>query len=77
MRIVVTPIKGVFTRAEALDEGQQVARGARLGTVRTNRDEHDVLATQSGYLAEWLRHDGDIVPAGLPVARLGDADRRT
>jgi hypothetical protein len=23
-------------------------------------------------LAEWLRHDGDIVPAGLPVVRLAD-----
>nr|WP_304049565.1 acyltransferase domain-containing protein [Jatrophihabitans endophyticus] len=73
VRIVVTPTKGVFTRAESLDEGSQVARGARLGTVRTNRDEHEVLAPHAGYLAEWLRHDGDIVAAGLPVARMSDA----
>ncbi len=71
-RVVVTPAKGVFTRAEAIDEGQQVARGARLGTVRTNRDEHPIVASQAGVLAEWLRHDGDIVAAGLPVARLSD-----
>jgi [acyl-carrier-protein] S-malonyltransferase len=71
-RIVVTPAKGVFTRAEAIDEGQPVARGARLGTVRTNRDEHPIVAAQAGVLAEWLRHDGDIVAAGLPVARLAD-----
>lgn len=64
----------MFTRADAVDEGQQVARGAQLGTVRTNRDEHAIVATHAGYLAEWLRHDGDIVAAGLPVARLSDTD---
>lgn len=72
-RVVVTPAKGVFTRSDSLDEGQQIARGAQLGTVRTNRDEHAVLAPHAGYLTEWLRHDGDIVPAGLPIARLSDA----
>ncbi|SHG55265.1 [acyl-carrier-protein] S-malonyltransferase [Jatrophihabitans endophyticus] len=70
-RIVVTPTKGVFTRA-GVDEGGQVARGAQLGTIRTNQDEHVIVAPQAGVLAEWLRHDGDIVAAGLPVARLAD-----
>ena len=69
-RIVVTPAKGVFTRTEGVDEGATVAAGARIGTVRTNRDEHPVIATGAGVLTEWLRHDGDIVAAGLPVARL-------
>jgi [acyl-carrier-protein] S-malonyltransferase len=69
---VVTPAKGVFTRSDALAEGQAVARGARIGTVRTNREEHPVIATGAGVLAEWLREDGDIVAAGLPVARLSD-----
>jgi len=64
------PAKGVFTRADSLAEGQPVARGARIGTVRTNRAEQDIVAVESGVLDEWLRHDGDIVPAGLPVARL-------
>jgi [acyl-carrier-protein] S-malonyltransferase len=71
-RVVVTPAKGVFTRAESISEGQAVARGARLGTVRTNRDEHAIVATEAGVLAEWLKHDGDIVGAGLPVARLSN-----
>jgi [acyl-carrier-protein] S-malonyltransferase len=71
-RVVVTPAKGVFTRAEAVEEGQPVARGSRLGTVRTNRDEHPIVAAEAGVLTEWLRHDGDIVAAGLPVARLSD-----
>jgi [acyl-carrier-protein] S-malonyltransferase len=68
--VVSTPAKGVFTRAESLDEGHGVARGARIGTVRTNRDEHVIVAPHAGVLAEWLRHDGDIVAAGLPVARI-------
>ena len=71
-RVVVTPAKGVFTRAESLDEGDPVARGARLGTVRTNRDEYAIVAGDAGVLTEWLRHDGDIVAAGLPIARLAD-----
>jgi [acyl-carrier-protein] S-malonyltransferase len=71
-RVVITHAKGVFTRAEAMDEGQEVARGARIGTVRTNREEHPIIAAEAGVLAEWLRHDGDIVAAGLPVARLAD-----
>jgi [acyl-carrier-protein] S-malonyltransferase len=71
-RIVVTPAKGVFTRAEAVEEGQPVDGGARIGTVRTNREEHPIIATEGGVLTEWLRHDGDIVAAGLPVARLAN-----
>lgn len=72
IHVVVTPAKGVFTRAEAVAEGAELARGARVGTVRTNREEHVIVAPQAGVLAEWLRHDGDIVAAGLPIARLAD-----
>jgi [acyl-carrier-protein] S-malonyltransferase len=68
--VVVTPVKGVFTRADGLLEGGEVARGTRLGSVRTNREEHVIVAPQAGVLTEWLRDDGDIVPAGLPVARI-------
>jgi [acyl-carrier-protein] S-malonyltransferase len=71
-RIVVTPAKGVFTRAEGLAEGADVVRGARLGTIATNRDEHEIVAPRAGVLAEWLRDNGDIVAAGLPVARIYD-----
>jgi [acyl-carrier-protein] S-malonyltransferase len=69
-RVVVTPAKGVFTRAEGVDEGRELVQGTRLGTVRTNRDEHAIVASQAGVLAEWLRDDGDIVAAGLPVVRI-------
>jgi [acyl-carrier-protein] S-malonyltransferase len=69
-RIVVTPAKGVFRRADGLEEGSAVARGTRLGTIATNRDDHEIVAPQAGVLTEWLRSDGDIVAAGLPLARL-------
>jgi [acyl-carrier-protein] S-malonyltransferase len=72
-RVVIAHTKGVFNRADALDEGGRVSEGMQIGTVRTNRDEHAVIAPQAGVLAEWLRHDGDIVAAGLPVARLAGA----
>lgn len=69
-RVVVTPAKGVFTRASGVIEGEPVGRGTRLGTIRTNREEHAIVAPQAGVLTEWLRHDGDIVAAGLPVASI-------
>ncbi|MDP9092685.1 MAG: ACP S-malonyltransferase, partial [Actinomycetota bacterium] len=69
-QVVVTPAKGVFTRADNLEEGGVVIGGTRLGTVRTNREEHIILAPQAGVLVEWLRSDGDIVGAGLPVVRI-------
>jgi [acyl-carrier-protein] S-malonyltransferase len=72
--MVVTPVKGTFMRADGLDEGARVVGGTRLGTVRTNRDEHEIVAPADGVLAEWLRHDGDIVGAGLPLVRLSDGD---
>jgi [acyl-carrier-protein] S-malonyltransferase len=69
-RVVVTPAKGIFTRADGLLEGADVARGTLLGIVRTNRDEHVIVAPHAGVLTEWLRADNDIVAAGLPVARI-------
>jgi [acyl-carrier-protein] S-malonyltransferase len=69
-RVVVTPAKGVFTRAEGLVEGGAVERGTALGTIRTNRDEHHIVSPEAGVLVEWLRDSGDIVAAGLPVARI-------
>jgi [acyl-carrier-protein] S-malonyltransferase len=71
-RIVVTPAKGVFARADGVAAGAPVARGTRLGTIATNRDRHEIVAPQDGVLTEWLREDGDIVAAGLPLARIHD-----
>jgi [acyl-carrier-protein] S-malonyltransferase len=70
VRVVITPTKGIFTRTQGLGEGEPIVGGTRIGTIRTNRDEYAVVAPASGVLAEWLKYDGDIVGAGLPVARL-------
>lgn len=73
LQILVAPAKGVFTRAEGIEEGATVAAGAILGTVRTNSDSHDLVSPFSGVLDEWVRHDGDIVGVGLPLARLSSS----
>lgn len=67
---IITSAQGIFTRAQGLAEGSPVLAGVRIGTVRTNTDDVAVVAPASGTLATWLRHDGDVVGAGLPVARL-------
>jgi [acyl-carrier-protein] S-malonyltransferase len=71
-QVVVAPTKGVFTPADVA-EGTRLTRGTLLGTVRTNRQEHSIVASSAGVLVEWLRHAGDIVAAGLPIARLSSA----
>ena len=67
---IVASAQGIFTRAQGLAEGGSVLAGARIGTVRTNTDDVAVVAPASGTLTSWLRHDGDVLGAGLPVATL-------
>jgi len=75
--VVLTPGNGIFTRAHGLAEGVPVAGGTRIGTVRTDRDELAIVAPAAGVLIEWLRSNGDIVGAGLPVARVSAMSART
>jgi [acyl-carrier-protein] S-malonyltransferase len=51
-------------------EGTHVPAGAPLGRVRGRREEVGVSAGYDGVLAEWLVHEGDLVDAGDPIARL-------
>ncbi len=46
--VAITPAKGIFTRADGVDEGSPVKAGMRLGTIATNRDDYPVLAPPSG-----------------------------
>jgi [acyl-carrier-protein] S-malonyltransferase len=76
--VAVSPGGGVFSRAEGMNAGSSVAPGTRIATIATARDEFPVLAPLSRRmdglrLAEWLAHDGDVVSAGLAVARLKPA----
>jgi [acyl-carrier-protein] S-malonyltransferase len=68
-RLVVAPTRGTISPA-ALAEGSRLPAGRRLGSIRSRRDQVDVSAGYDGVLAEWLVHDGDLVDAGDPIARL-------
>ena len=47
-----------------------VAAGTSLGSIRSRREQVYVSAGYDGVLAEWLVHEGDLVDAGDPIARL-------
>ena len=68
-RLVVAPARGTISPA-SLVEGTHLPAGRPLGVVRTRRDEVHVSAGYDGVLAEWLVHEGDLVDAGDPLARL-------
>jgi biotin carboxyl carrier protein len=68
-RIVVSPARGSMGPA-AVAEGARLPAGTPLAVVRTRRDEIHVSAGYDGVLAEWLVHEGDLVDAGDPLARL-------
>jgi malonyl CoA-acyl carrier protein transacylase len=68
-RVVVSPVRGTVSPAEVA-EGTRLPAGTPLGTIRSRREEVNVSAAYDGVLAEWLVHDGDLVDAGDPLARL-------
>ena len=68
-RIVVAPARGTV-RPVALAEGSRLPAGTSLGLVRSRREDVHVSAGYDGVLAEWLVHEGDLVDAGDPIARL-------
>ena len=68
-RVVVSPARGTVIPAQ-VSEGTRLPAGAPLGSIRSRREEVNVLAAYDGVLAEWLVHDGDLVDAGDPIARL-------
>jgi [acyl-carrier-protein] S-malonyltransferase len=68
-RVVVAPARGTVAPAE-IPEGTHVPAGAPLGCIRSRREEVGVSAGYAGELAEWLVHEGDLVDAGDPIARL-------
>ena len=68
-RLLVSPAKGTF-QATALDVGQSLADGHRVGTVLSLRDEIPVVAPHGGSVVEWLVEDGDPVAPGQPLLRL-------
>jgi malonyl CoA-acyl carrier protein transacylase len=68
-RVVVSPARGTVSPAEVA-EGTRLPAGTPLGLIRSRREDVHVSAAYDGVLAEWLVHDGDLVDAGDPIARL-------
>jgi [acyl-carrier-protein] S-malonyltransferase len=68
-RVVVSPVRGTVSPADVA-EGTHLPAGTPLGCIRSRREEVNVSAGYDGVLAEWLVHDGDLVDAGDPIARL-------
>jgi [acyl-carrier-protein] S-malonyltransferase len=68
-RVVVSPVRGTVSPAD-IAEGTRLPAGTPLGSIRSRREEVNVSAAYDGVLAEWLVHDGDLVDAGDPLARL-------
>lgn len=68
-RMIVAPVRGTVHLAEVA-EGANIGAGTPLGIVSSRREELHLSAGYEGVLAEWLVHDGDLVDAGDPVARL-------
>lgn len=68
-RVVVSPVRGTVFPAEVA-EGTHLPAGTPLGRIRSRREEVNVSAGYDGVLAEWLVHEGDLVDAGDPIARL-------
>ncbi|MGY1623586.1 acyltransferase domain-containing protein [Geodermatophilus sp. SYSU D00965] len=68
-RVVVSPVRGTVSPADVA-EGTRLPAGTPLGRIRSRREEVNVSAGYDGVLAEWLVHEGDLVDAGDPIARL-------
>lgn len=72
-RMLVSPGKGKFTRADGLQATDLLASGTIVGHVGNLRGQSAVTATHGGMIIEWLAEDGDLVNPGQPVVRLHPA----
>ncbi len=69
-RMVVSPAKGEFNRAEGIDPGTVLDRGAVVGTTTNLREAIEVHAAAGGRVMEWAVEDRDPVSPGQPLLRL-------
>jgi [acyl-carrier-protein] S-malonyltransferase len=69
-RMVVSPVKGMFHRADEAVDGDTLAPGSAIGDVASSRDRITVSTAHGGQIVEWLVEDGDPVSPGQPLLRL-------
>jgi [acyl-carrier-protein] S-malonyltransferase len=69
-RLVVAPYKGIIEFNVGEEPGTELESNTRVATIRTLRDEYEVVAPHGGTIVEWLVTDGDPVNPGQPLLRL-------
>ena len=69
-RMVVSPVKGMFHRADEAVDGDSLPAGSPIGDVASSRDRITVSTAHGGQIVEWLVEDGDPVAPGQPLLRL-------
>jgi [acyl-carrier-protein] S-malonyltransferase len=69
-RMVVSPGKGTFHRAESAAGAETLEPGATIGEVASTRASTVITAAHGGVVVEWLVEDGDLVSPGQPLLRL-------
>jgi [acyl-carrier-protein] S-malonyltransferase len=69
-RMLVSPAKGTFVKAEGYAVGESLCADCSIGSVKSLREETVVTAPYGGTVVEWLVEDGDLVGPGQPLIRL-------
>jgi [acyl-carrier-protein] S-malonyltransferase len=69
-RMLVSPAKGTFARADEIPQGALLSPGHSVGDVTNLRGSTPVLAPHGGTIVEWIVEDGDLVSPGQPLVRL-------
>ncbi len=69
-RMLVSPAKGTFARADDIPQGVLLVPGGTVGAVTNLRGSTSVLAPYGGTIVEWIVEDGDLVSPGQPLVRL-------
>lgn len=69
-RLVVAPYKGIIEFNVSEEPGTVLTNNSKVATIRTLRDEYEVVAPHGGSIVEWLVTDGDPVNPGQPLLRL-------
>ncbi len=78
MAVVVNMPKLGFDMAEGtlvrwvVQEGEQIAKGAVLAEIETDKATVEVESTYSGIVARHLVPEGEVVPVNLPIAVIAD-----
>lgn len=78
MAVVVNMPKLGFDMAEGtlvrwvVQEGEQIAKGAVLAEIETDKATVEVESTHSGIVARHLVPEGEVVPVNLPIAVIAD-----